>query len=252
MEFKRYDGFINNAVQKKFDSELPICPFCGENPHWNLNVNNGFVASVTCMCEKCHGKLNTEYTVLNIDNLRVVDVGNQNIHNLSLNGNYHVLSLKSLASNTTHENNTPISTQVQTNIVAGNSTTNNNKKTIVAISVILSVIIFIGLLIWLVIPSSGTGNSLEPVQKSSMTVEEIYGTYYVTITGSAKNTSSRTMSYVSITFTLYDSAGNVVGTAIANQAGLGGGETWKYSATGISTTSRPVSCKSTDVTYFFD
>ena len=250
MEFKRYDGFMNNAVQQKFDSELPICPFCGEYPHWNLNVNNGFVASVTCICEKCNGKLNTEYTVLNIDNLKVVDVGNKNIHNLSLNGNYHILSLKSLASNTTRENNTSVSPQSQSNIVA--SSTANNKKTVVTISVILSIIIFIGLLIWLVIPSSGTGNRLEPVEKATMTVEEIYGSYYVTITGSAKNATSRTMSYVSITFTLYDSAGNVVGTAIANQAGLGGGETWKYSAIGISTTSRPVSCKSTDVTYFFD
>lgn len=252
MEFKRYDGFINSSVQKKFDSELPICPFCGESPHWNLNVNNGFAVSATCMCEKCNGKLNAEYTVLNIDNLRVVDVGNKNIHNLSLNGNYHILSLKSLASDTACKNNVHVPTPIQNNIVATTTTANDNKKPIVTISVILSIIIFIGLLIWLVIPSSGTGNSLEPVQKSSMTVEEIYGTYYVTITGSAKNTSKRTMSYVSITFTLYDSAGNVVGTAIANQAGLSGGETWKYSATGISTTSKPASCKSTDVTYFFD
>ncbi len=252
MEYKRYDGFMNSSVQQKFDEELPICPFCGEYPHWNLNVKNGFVASVTCMCEKCNGKLNTEYTELNIDNLRVVDVGSKNIHNLSLNGNYHILSLKSLTSNATADKSTLVPTQPQNNIVTSVATTNDNKKKIVTLSVILSVIIFIGLLLWLLIPNSGTGNSLEPVQKASMTVEEIYGTYYVTITGSAKNTSSRTMSYVSITFTLYDSAGNVVGTAIANQAGLGGGETWRYSASGISTTSRPVSCKSTDVTYFFN
>ena len=81
-----------------------------------------------------------------------------------------------------------------------------------------------------------------------MSVEESFGYYYVTITGSAKNTSNKTMDYVSITFTLYDSAGNVVGTAIDNQSGLGAGETWIYSASGISTTNRPVSWKLTDVT----
>ncbi len=254
MEFKRYDGFINSSVQKKFDKELTICPLCGEYPNWSLNVSNGFsVVSVTCMCEKCKGKLNTEYTMLNIDNLRVVDVGDKNIHDLSLNASYHILSLKSLESNTMHETNTSVFAKSQRNIIPTQNTTNDNKKKIVAISTVLSVVIILGILLWLIIPSMGTGNSLEPVEKSSMTVEEMYGGYYsVTITGSAKNTSKRMMSYVSITFTLYDSSGNVVGTAIANQSGLGSGETWKYSAIGISTNGRPVSCKSTDVTYLFD
>ena len=128
----------------------------------------------------------------------------------------------------------------------------NNKTTVAVISVI-SIILFIGLMVWILLPSGeSAGSQLEPVQKSSMKVEEIAGYYYVTITGSAKNTTNRTMSYVSITFTLYDSAGNVVGTAIANQAGLNAGRTWVYSATGISTTLRPVSCESTDVTILYD
>ena len=116
---------------------------------------------------------------------------------------------------------------------------------------IVGIILFIGMLIWLIIPSGGFGsptvNDLEPVMKSSMKVEEIAGSYYVTITGSARNTSKKTMDYVSITFTLYDANGNVIGTAIDNQTSLGAGETWLYSAFGISTTTRPVSWKSTDV-----
>ena len=115
---------------------------------------------------------------------------------------------------------------------------------------IITIIVLIGLII-LLPGSANNGNALEPVQKSTMNVEKLAGYYYVTITGSAKNTTRRTMSYVSITFTLYDSAGNVVGTALTNQAGLKAGKTWVYSATGISQ-SKPTSHESTDVTILYD
>ena len=258
MEFKRYDGFFNGAPQKKFDKELPLCPFCGEDPHWNLNIKNGFTASVTCMCEKCKGKLNAEYTVLDIDNLRVIDVGTKNTHNLVLNASYHIVSLNSLAEtariydvgdDSLKQTPTPNIAHIKESDIA----IAKKKRgaiwggTIGVISFVIALCIFL----WMIIPSGGDNlrsNKLEPVQQASMSVEESFGCYYVTITGSAKNASKRTMDYVSITFTLYDSAGNVVGTAIANQSGLGAGETWVYSASGISTTNRPVSCKSTDVT----
>ena len=116
---------------------------------------------------------------------------------------------------------------------------------------VVSFIVAFCVFLWILIPGgagSPTSSQLEPIRQSSMSVEESFGYYYVTITGSAKNTSNKTMDYVSITFTLYDSAGNVVGTAIDNQSGLGAGETWIYSASGISTTNRPVSWKLTDVT----
>ena len=253
MEFKRYDGFLNGAPQKKFDNELPLCPFCGEYPHWNLNIKNGFAASVTCMCEKCKGKLNTEYTVLNIDNLRVVDVGEKNIHNLTLNASYHIIALNSLAKTTKVSDieNDLFKKEPITNITHNIESDNITKKRTGVILGVISFIVAFCVFLWILIPSgvgSPTSSQLEPVQQSSMSVSESFGYYYVTITGSAKNTSKRTMDYVSITFTLYDSAGNVVGTATANQSGLGAGETWIYSASGISTTNRPVSWKSTDVT----
>ena len=257
MEFKRYDGFFNGAPQKKFDNELPLCPFCGENPHWNLNIKNGFSASVTCMCEKCKGKLNTEYTILNIDNLRVVDVGEKNLNNLTLNGVYNIMALNSLAKNTNSaenknrffENNT--SQNITYNVESNNTTKNKRNGAIIGI---ISFIIVFCLFLWIIIPFSTNNSSsrqLQPVEKSNMSVEESFGYYYVTITGSAKNTSRKTMDYVSITFTLYDSAGNVVGTALDNQSGLGAGETWIYSAIGISTTNIPVSWKSTDITVIY-
>ena len=127
------------------------------------------------------------------------------------------------------------------------------KSNQILISVLVFIVVFF-VSLWLFLPGGmgqPTSSQLEPVKQSSMKVEESFGYYYVTITGSAKNTSNKTMGYVSITFTLYDSAGNVVGTALCNQAGLGAGETWVYSASGI-TTNRPVTWKSTDVTVIGD
>ena len=262
MAFQRYDGFIGNAPQKKMDNNLQKCPFCGEHPHWLLDLQSGFTATMTCMCEKCGGKLYSENHGFSFDdNLRIIDVGNKNLNNLPLNAVYHIKSLNTIAHNTSFNGNQQFN--ASTNEFAAHAhatyTSSNteqqskNIKTAASIISVISFVLFIGLMIWILLPGGGTsGNQLQPVQKASMQVEEIAGYYYVTITGSAKNITSRTMSYVSITFTLYDSAGNVVGTAIANQAGLTAGKTWVYSATGISTTSRPTSCESTDITILYD
>ena len=102
MEFKRFDGFLSryNIIQKKFDKELPVCPFCDEFPHWYLNVQNGFnLVSATCMCEKCKAKLNTEYKVLNIKRLKAVDLGEKNMHNLEINTTYSLEALRRLPQN---------------------------------------------------------------------------------------------------------------------------------------------------------
>lgn len=208
------------------------------------------------MCEKCKGKLNAEYTVLkvlNINNLRVVDVGEKNIHNLTLNASYHIMALNSLAKTTkvSDIDNNLFKKEPITNITHNVESDSIIKKRTGVIFGVVSFIVAFCVFLWILIPGgagSPTSSQLEPIRQSSMSVEESFGYYYVTITGSAKNTSNKTMDYVSITFTLYDSAGNVVGTAIDNQSGLGAGETWIYSASGISTTNRPVSWKSTDVT----
>lgn len=99
MEFKHYDGFLSryNIIQKKFDKELLVCPFCGEFPHWYLNVQNGFnLISATCMCEKCKAKLNIEYKILNIKTLKAVDLGEKNVHSLELNTTYSLEALRRL------------------------------------------------------------------------------------------------------------------------------------------------------------
>jgi hypothetical protein len=54
--------------------------------------------------------------------------------------------------------------------------------------------------------------------------------YSTTITGTITNNCGRSFSYVEVTFKLFDGAGNVIGTALANQTNLSNGETWKFSA----------------------
>lgn len=54
-----------------------------------------------------------------------------------------------------------------------------------------------------------------------------------TISGIIKNTTGKTFSSVSISFTLYDSAGNQVGTAFDRIDNLAGGNTWKFEALAV-------------------
>lgn len=265
MAFKRYDGFTGSIPQKKMDKGLTKCPFCGNDPHWLLEIKQGFAtASMTCMCEKCGAKLYSENSGFNYDdNLRVVDTGNVNKNNLNLNAIYHITALNTLGNKTNlnseyvkaNDNITmnKVESTPQIGVIQSETMPNTNKKTGIISGSIVSAIVFIAIMFWIFMPLGGYGqpglNDLQPVMQSSMHVEEIMDNYYsVTITGSAKNTSNKMMDYVSITFTLYDSAGNVVGNALDNQANLGAGQTWVYSAIGISTTNRPVSWESTDVT----
>lgn len=99
MAFKRYDGLYSKSLQEKFDNEMASCPFCGDNPHWLLDLKSGLIkGTVTCMCEKCGAKLYTEGSMSGWnDNLRIVDVGNRNINNLALNGTYHITTLGNIS-----------------------------------------------------------------------------------------------------------------------------------------------------------
>ena len=55
------------------------------------------------------------------------------------------------------------------------------------------------------------------------------------INGSLKNISGKTLSYVQITFALYDEDGAQIGTAVANINNLTKDSVWKYSATPLTT-----------------
>lgn len=52
--------------------------------------------------------------------------------------------------------------------------------------------------------------------------------YY--IEGTIQNNTDKTYSYVQVSYNVYDSSNNNLGTCIANNNNLGGKETWKYKA----------------------
>ncbi len=88
------------------------------------------------------------------------------------------------------------------------------------------------------------------VSGTSLSVEySEYLGYSATITGVAKNTSNKNYSYVSVEFSVYDTNGNNLGTAIANINNLSSGDTWQFEANLFSfPSSRPTSYKLVDIT----
>ena len=58
-------------------------------------------------------------------------------------------------------------------------------------------------------------------------VKKDYGTYIV---GTIKNNSGMEKGYMEVTFTLYDTNGNNIGTALDNTNNLKDGGTWKFEA----------------------
>ena len=98
MAFKRYDGFYGSAPQKKIDSGIPKCPFCGGNPHWLLEVGKG---GVNCMCEICQGmvRLPTKGLADFADNVDIVGLGYVNALNLAIGQNFTLFAMQNIANN---------------------------------------------------------------------------------------------------------------------------------------------------------
>lgn len=63
------------------------------------------------------------------------------------------------------------------------------------------------------------------------TESDAFTTY---ITGIIKNNTDKEKSYVQVTFNLYDSSGNQIGTAIDNINNLASGGTWKFKAAALT------------------
>ena len=66
------------------------------------------------------------------------------------------------------------------------------------------------------------------ILESSELVEEDFGAHY--IVGTIKNNTNKTYNYVQVTFNLYDSQENQIGSAMANINSLKASGTWKYKA----------------------
>ena len=101
--------------------------------------------------------------------------------------------------------------------------------------------------------SGGIFNSTKKVElvgTPQMYVEyNSYLGYSAEIKGTLKNNTSKSYSYVSVEFVIYDSNNNNLGTALANMNNLQPGDTWNFTATLFSyPETEPTSFKLIDIT----
>lgn len=104
--------------------------------------------------------------------------------------------------------------------------------------------------------SQGNTGNTQPKEKITVDyssiefkVEELAGFYYVTVSGTAQNTSGKNLSYAQIIFTVFDASDAQIGTALANTNNLSAGVTWKFSANGMFEIA-PTRCRLSEVTAF--
>ena len=80
---------------------------------------------------------------------------------------------------------------------------------------------------------SGQVQTEKPTEKEDLEVTDLNMTtdqFSTKITGKVINNTDKTYSYVHVTFSLYDSEGALIGTALANVTNLEGGGVWKFEA----------------------
>lgn len=84
------------------------------------------------------------------------------------------------------------------------------------------------------------------ISDESMTSDD----YTTKIAGTFTNNSGEKLSYVSVSYNLFDAEGNQVDTAYANTSNLDAGGTWKFEASALSGSDKVASYKLGDVTTF--
>lgn len=100
-------------------------------------------------------------------------------------------------------------------------------------------------------PAAGETTSAEPADKYSIDGEELTGdAYSCKISGVYTNKAGKDLSYVQVSYNLFDADGNQIGTALANTNNLADGGTWKFEAFGSAAVDQVVSYKIGDVTGF--
>lgn len=100
-------------------------------------------------------------------------------------------------------------------------------------------------------PATGETTSAEPADKYSIDGEELTGdAYSCKISGVYTNKAGKDLSYVQVSYNLFDADGNQIGTALANTNNLADGGTWKFEAFGSAAVDQVASYKIGDVTGF--
>lgn len=96
--------------------------------------------------------------------------------------------------------------------------------------------------------TSGTA-ATDSTEKYAIADETLTGDSYTSkIAGTFTNNSGEKLSYVSVSYNLFDAEGNQIDTAYANTSNLDAGGTWKFEATALSGTDKVASFKLGDVT----
>lgn len=99
--------------------------------------------------------------------------------------------------------------------------------------------------------AAGEATSAEPADKYSIDGEELTGdAYSCKISGVYTNKAGKDLSYVQVSYNLFDADGNQIGTALANTNNLADGGTWKFEAFGSAAVDEVASYKIGDVTGF--
>lgn len=131
-----------------------------------------------------------------------------------------------------------------------NNNKNNNKIIIVSVIAFVTVLIIVFAIVFSV--DSGSSKRTINVSDTSISVSYLESLgYSAKINGVAKNNTGKNLSYASIEFSVYDSAGNNLGTALANINNLGDGDTWLFEATLFSFPStKPATYKIADIIYW--
>ena len=100
-------------------------------------------------------------------------------------------------------------------------------------------------------PAAEGTTSAEPADKYSIDGEELGGdAYSCKISGVYTNKAGKDLSYVQVSYNLFDADGNQIGTALANTNNLADGGTWKFEAFGSVAVDEVASYKIGDVTGF--
>ena len=99
--------------------------------------------------------------------------------------------------------------------------------------------------------AAGETTSAESADKYSIDGEELTGdAYSCKISGVYTNKAGKDLSYVQVSYNLFDADGNQIGTALANTNNLSDGGTWKFEAFGSAAVDQVASYKIGDVTGF--
>lgn len=100
-------------------------------------------------------------------------------------------------------------------------------------------------------PAPGEATSAEPADKYSIDGEELTGdAYSCKISGVYTNKAGKDLSYVQVSYNLFDADDNQIGTALANTNNFADAGTWKFEAFGSAAVDDVASYKIGDVTGF--